>query len=167
MKVEGKGKNADLFFKGPKEVEKGTKLEIVNKTSPSKVGPHTFTLIKQNRLPSTKAEIKDCEKLKLAVCVNAFKAHEVDPNDVRGQQAEGRGRQEGLGQVVRQDRRLLVHRCRGRSQHPQGLGQRRQEALLLLPRPPLHAGQGQGRQVREAAPARSRLGGGSSVLRIG
>jgi hypothetical protein len=79
MKVEGKGKNADLFFKGPKEVEKGTKLEIVNKTSPSKVGPHTFTLIKQNRLPSTKQEIKDCEKIKLAVCVNAFKAHEVDP----------------------------------------------------------------------------------------
>src|SRR6185503_5092137 len=51
-----------------------------NKTSPSKVGPHTFTLIKQNRLPSTKQEVKDCEKLKLAVCVNAFKAHEVDPN---------------------------------------------------------------------------------------
>ena len=78
MKVEGKGKNADLFFKGPKEVEKGTKLEIVNKTSPSKVGPHTFTLIKKNRLPKTKKEIKACEKLELAVCVNGAEAHEVN-----------------------------------------------------------------------------------------
>lgn len=80
MKVEGKGKNADMFFKGPKKVEKGAKLKVINKTSPSKVGPHTFTLVKQNRLPGTQKEVKDCEKLKLAVCVNVFKAHEVDPN---------------------------------------------------------------------------------------
>jgi len=77
IKMEAQGK--DLFFSGPKKVEKGTKLKIVNKTNPGKIGPHTFTLIKKNRLPDTKKEIKDCEKIKLAVCVNAFKAHEVDP----------------------------------------------------------------------------------------
>jgi hypothetical protein len=75
MKADGK----DLFFTGPKKVEKGTKLEIVNKTSPSKVGPHTFTLIKKNRLPKTKQEMKKCENVKLAVCVNVVKAHEADP----------------------------------------------------------------------------------------
>ena len=80
MEVKGKGKHADLFFQGPNKVEKGSKLKIINKTLPSKVGPHTFTLVKQNRLPKSKKAIKDCENLKLAVCVNAFKAHEVDPN---------------------------------------------------------------------------------------
>ena len=79
MEVEGKGKNADLFFQGPKKVEKGTKLKVINKTLPSKVGPHTFTLIKKNRLPKGKQELKKCENLKLAVCLNGFKAHEVDP----------------------------------------------------------------------------------------
>ncbi len=78
MEVKGKGKNADLFFSGPKEIEKGAKLKIVNKTSPSKVGPHTFTLIKKNRLPKTKKDIKACENLELAVCMNGAKAHEVD-----------------------------------------------------------------------------------------
>lgn len=78
MEASGKGRNTELFFTGPKEVEKGTKLEIVNKTNPGKVGPHTFSLVKQNRLPDTKKEIKACEKLELAVCVNGAKAHEVD-----------------------------------------------------------------------------------------
>jgi hypothetical protein len=77
IKMEAQGK--DLFFSGPKKVEKGTKLKIVNKTNPGKIGPHTFTLIKKNRLPDTKKEIKRCENLKLAVCVNAFKAHKVGP----------------------------------------------------------------------------------------
>jgi len=77
IKMEAQGK--DLFFSGPKKVEKGTKLKIVNKTLPSKVGPHTFTLIKKNRLPKGKQELKKCENLKLAVCLNGFKAHEVDP----------------------------------------------------------------------------------------
>ena len=66
----------------------GTELKIVNKTDPNKVGPHTFTLIKQNRLPDTSKEVKACENLELAVCVNAFKAHEVEPDDVRGGQAQ-------------------------------------------------------------------------------
>ena len=61
MEVKGKGKNADLFFQGPNKVKKGSKLKIINKTLPSKVGPHTFTLIKQNRLPKSKKAIKDCE----------------------------------------------------------------------------------------------------------
>ena len=76
IKMEAQGK--DLFFSGPKKVEKGTKLKIVNKTLPSKVGPHTFTLVKKNRLPKGKQEIKKCEKVKLAVCENVVKAHKVD-----------------------------------------------------------------------------------------
>jgi hypothetical protein len=79
MEVKGKGKHADLFFQGPNKVEKGSKLKIINKTLPSKFGPHTFTLVKKNRLPNTKQEIKKCENLKLAVCVNVLNAHKVGP----------------------------------------------------------------------------------------
>ena len=79
IKMEAQGK--DLFFSGPKKVEKGTKLKIVNKTLPSKVGPHTFTLIKKNRLPKTKQEIKKCENVKLAVCVNAVQGARGRPAD--------------------------------------------------------------------------------------
>lgn len=75
MEVQGK----DLFFKGPRKIERGAKLEIVNKTLPGKVGPHTFTLIKKNRMPVTKREQKQCEKVQLAVCVNIVKAHQADP----------------------------------------------------------------------------------------
>lgn len=79
MEAKGKGKNTDLFFEGPKKVEKGTKLKIVNKTNPGKIGPHTFTLVKQNRLPDGNKQIKKCEQLQLALCVNVGKAHEFDP----------------------------------------------------------------------------------------
>lgn len=74
IKVDGR----DLFFKGPKQIQKGEKLEVVNKTSPSKVGPHTFTLIKKNRLPKSKKNQKACERGELAVCNNGIKAHKVD-----------------------------------------------------------------------------------------
>lgn len=77
VKMEVQGKN--LFFKGPKRIDKGAKLEIVNKTAPSKVGPHTFTLIKRNRLPGTKRQVKQCERVQLAVCVNIVKAHQANP----------------------------------------------------------------------------------------
>ena len=77
-KVKMKAEGRDLFFKGPKQIKKGQKLEIVDKTAPSKVGPHTFTLIKKNRLPKSKKDIKACENGKLAVCANAIKAHKVD-----------------------------------------------------------------------------------------
>lgn len=77
IKMEIQGRN--LLFKGPKRIERGAKLEVVNKTLPSKVGPHTFTLIKKNRMPVTKHEQKQCEKVQLAVCVNIVKAHKANP----------------------------------------------------------------------------------------
>ena len=77
IKMEVKGK--DLIFSGPKRIERGAKLEIVNKTLPDKVGPHTFTLIKANRMPTTKRQIRECEKVELAVCANIVKAHKADP----------------------------------------------------------------------------------------
>ncbi|MCB0876599.1 MAG: hypothetical protein R2718_07515 [Solirubrobacterales bacterium] len=69
-----------LVFTGPRKVERGQRLKVVNRTFPGKVGPHTFTLLRKNRLPDTKREMKQCENLKLALCENIAKAHEFDPS---------------------------------------------------------------------------------------
>ena len=42
-----------LRFDGPSTVHAGDELEIVNKTKPSQVGPHTFSLVTQSSLPKT------------------------------------------------------------------------------------------------------------------
>jgi hypothetical protein len=42
-----------LRFVGPATVHQGDDLEIVNETKPSRVGPHTFSLVTQGSLPKT------------------------------------------------------------------------------------------------------------------
>ena len=74
MALDGK----NLVFQGDQKVSQGAKLQIVNATDPEKVGPHTFTLIKERLLPQTKEEMKHCEKSKLKVCANIAKAHKVN-----------------------------------------------------------------------------------------
>jgi hypothetical protein len=75
--MEKDGRN--LFFAGPESVEKGAKLKVENLTSPRKVGPHTFTLVKKGSLPSSRNEFKKCARFELPVCTKVLKAHEVDP----------------------------------------------------------------------------------------
>ncbi len=70
------GKN--LMFTGPRKVSSGSQLTIVNATDPSKVGPHTFTLVKKKNLPEGKQEIKDCAKFKTPLCVQIAKDHKVN-----------------------------------------------------------------------------------------
>jgi hypothetical protein len=71
-------KGEDLFFKGPKKVEAGTKLDVINKTDPQKIGPHTFTLVEKENLPKTKKQVKDCEKFKSEFCLGIVEDHKVD-----------------------------------------------------------------------------------------
>jgi hypothetical protein len=42
-----------LRFVGPQTVHMGDDLEIVNETKPSRVGPHTFSLVTKGSLPKT------------------------------------------------------------------------------------------------------------------
>jgi plastocyanin len=70
------GKN--LGFKGATKVSSGSTLTIVNKTDPQKIGPHTFTLIRKQKLPSTKRQMKRCEQTR-GVCGDVAKAHEFVP----------------------------------------------------------------------------------------
>jgi hypothetical protein len=51
--IEMKIVKGQLKFVGPQTVHAGDELEIVNKTNPSQVGPHTFSLVTKGSLPKT------------------------------------------------------------------------------------------------------------------
>jgi hypothetical protein len=76
LRMAIKGQKLDFF--GPESVEKGQKLEIVNKTSVMEVGPHTFTLVDPKLVDSGK-ERKRCEQFRSKVCQNVLEAHQVGP----------------------------------------------------------------------------------------
>ncbi|MFT3865585.1 MAG: hypothetical protein QM729_15050 [Solirubrobacterales bacterium] len=56
IKMEGK----KMGFFGPSTVHEGEVLRIVNKTKPSMVGPHTFSLVTKGSLPKTAKQRKSC-----------------------------------------------------------------------------------------------------------
>jgi hypothetical protein len=76
IKMDRKGK--DLFFTAPDTVEAGTKLKIKNKTNPTQVGPHTFSLVKPGDLPTTRQQIKACAKKFKGICGAVIEWHDVD-----------------------------------------------------------------------------------------
>jgi hypothetical protein len=49
-----------LKFVAPETVTRGDQLEIVNKTNPKQVGPHTFSLVTKGSLPKTPNARKNC-----------------------------------------------------------------------------------------------------------
>ena len=73
MEVKGK----KLFFEGPRTVDRGGELLVVNNTDAREIGPHTFSLIEKDQFPElSKEAIKECYKE--GVCARIFKAHKVD-----------------------------------------------------------------------------------------
>ncbi len=76
IKMERDGK--DLFFTGPATVERGTQLKIKNKTNPRQVGPHSFSLVRDAVLPTTKNQQKACGKKLKKICGAIIKWHDVD-----------------------------------------------------------------------------------------
>ncbi len=66
-----------LDFDGPERIRAGAKLNVVNRTDPEKVGPHTFTLIKKRFLPADRKEAKKCFDPG-HICEPIAEAHEVD-----------------------------------------------------------------------------------------
>lgn len=75
ISMEQEGKN--LFFDGPKTVERGDTLKIKNNTNPRKIGPHTFSLVKDKDLPGDD-DIRDCERELADICGAIVKWHKVD-----------------------------------------------------------------------------------------
>ena len=49
-----------LYFFGPSTVHEGEELRVIDKTMPSMVGPHTFSLVTKSSLPKTAKQRKEC-----------------------------------------------------------------------------------------------------------
>jgi hypothetical protein len=71
-------KSKDLFFDAPATVAAGDKLVIKNNTNPRAVGPHTFSLVRQQDLPTSKNQIKACGKKLKGICGAIVKWHDVN-----------------------------------------------------------------------------------------
>jgi hypothetical protein len=74
IKMEGK----KLGFFGPSTVHEGEDLRIVNDTKPSKVGPHTFSLVTKGSLPKTAKARKSCFTPG-HICLSIAKWHHFNP----------------------------------------------------------------------------------------
>ena len=99
-----------LQFVGPPTVHAGDELEIVNKTKPSQVGPHTFSLVTKGSLPKTPKARQLCFTPKHICQAIAHGTASKAKGGVTKNPAEaGPGRLEHDGHA-RQEGRLLVHR---------------------------------------------------------
>ena len=67
-----------LKFVGPESVTVGDQLEIVNKTNPKQVGPHTFSLVTKGSLPKTPQARKGCFAPK-HICLEIALWHGFNP----------------------------------------------------------------------------------------
>jgi hypothetical protein len=67
-----------LKFVGPESVTIGDQLEIVNKTNPKQVGPHTFSLVTKGSLPKTPKARKNCFTPK-HICLAVATWHGFNP----------------------------------------------------------------------------------------
>lgn len=67
-----------LKFVGPEAVVAGDQLEIVSKTNPKQVGPHTFSLVTKGSLPKTRKAMQSCFSPK-KICLAIAKWHGFNP----------------------------------------------------------------------------------------
>lgn len=71
-----------LKFVGPESVYVGEQLEIVNKTNPKQVGPHTFSLVTKGSLPKTRKAMNGCFAPK-HICLSIAQWHGFNPKTER------------------------------------------------------------------------------------
>lgn len=71
-----------LKFVAPETVTRGNQLEIVNKTNPKQVGPHTFSLVVNSALPKTKPARQKCFTPK-HICLAIAQWHGFTPKTER------------------------------------------------------------------------------------
>jgi hypothetical protein len=71
-----------LKFSGPESVVAGEKLEVVNKTNPKQVGPHTFSLVTKGSLPKTRKAMNSCFAPK-KICLAIAQWHGFNPKTER------------------------------------------------------------------------------------
>jgi hypothetical protein len=54
--------NSNPHFVAPSSIHVGDELKIVNKTNPTVIGPHTFSLVKHRLIPNTHREVNRCHR---------------------------------------------------------------------------------------------------------
>ena len=54
--------NKHPHFVAPKSIHAHDKLKIINQTDPSKIGPHTFSMVQQRFIPKSNKQQHDCFK---------------------------------------------------------------------------------------------------------
>ena len=67
-----------LQFVAPETITVGDQLEVVNKTNPKQVGPHTFSLVTKGSIPKTKKQIGSCFTPK-KICFAIAQWHGFNP----------------------------------------------------------------------------------------
>ena len=75
--IKIKLKDGTPKFKGPDTIHQTGELQVLNTTSPSAIGPHTFSLVKKAQLPDSESERIKCARLKLDVCEDIAAEHEM------------------------------------------------------------------------------------------
>jgi hypothetical protein len=68
-------------FAAPEAVLAGADLQVINRTNPNRIGPHTFSLVERDQLPRTRDELKKCGNFKI-VCKDIGIAHDAGPGGV-------------------------------------------------------------------------------------
>jgi len=71
-----------LKFVAPKTVTVGDQLQVLNKTNPRQVGPHTFSLVTEGSVPKTPKAQKSCFSPK-KICLAIAKWHGFSPKTER------------------------------------------------------------------------------------
>lgn len=67
-----------LAFDAPESVTVGDQLQVINKTNPKQVGPHTFSLVTKGSQPKTRKAQKSCFSPK-KICLAIAKWHGFNP----------------------------------------------------------------------------------------
>ena len=78
IKMRWDGGKTPPYFDAPTTVEAGAVLKIKNTTDPNKIGPHTFSLVKEKEIPTDPKDIKACAKKFKGICGAIIKWHHVD-----------------------------------------------------------------------------------------
>jgi hypothetical protein len=111
-------KNKDLFFEGPATVAAGQDLKIINNTNPRAVGPHTFSLVREKDLPTSKNQLKACGKKLKGICGAIVRWHEVnvDTGEIGENPVEvGKNGWDEKGSLKRKGDSVVLDRGRGQS----------------------------------------------------
>jgi len=78
-KIKIKERDGVPKFRGPKATVVGAQIQVINKTDPGAIGPHTFSIVKRSELPKGERERVKCGRNnnRKLVCKDIGEAHDM------------------------------------------------------------------------------------------